>query len=1084
MGQLSIDLLGGFATRSARGRSVRLPRRKAQALLAYLALRPGHWFSRDALTALLWGDVPADQARHSLRQTLLALRSALPAGSLPAILVEGDQIALDPRGVEVDAVAFERLAAQPGREGLERAVALYRGELLEGLALREPAFEDWLRAERERLREMGIRTLRKLLTLQTEDGTLERAVETAMRLLALDPLQEVAHRTLMQLYDRLGRRAAALRQYERCVEVLRRELRVAPELETRRLYEALSSEVLNSGPQTAASPQRATRRRAEGQGIPRGGRDVERGYIRSALEDVRRGRGRPMIVSGEAGIGKTRLLQELEACAEGFQRLSGRCYDLTRILAFGPWIEALRMSGMRDDPELMSRLGSHRRSELSRLLPELAGPDLPSPERAEDHARLFEAIADLVTELATRRPLLVTLEDIHWADEMSLRLLFYLGRRLEPARVLLAATLRDDEMPQGSMAHRMLEDFERAWPNARAALAPLSKHDAVALAHAIAKAGAPSVNLEQVASDAWDLSRGNPFMILETLRSLSGPGDESTPATRSRGVVELIERRIARLGDPALGVVAIVAVAGRDIEFDVLRHASGLSEREAADTVELLIRRRLLREDGDRFDFVHDIVRQAADSGLIAPQRRALHRVVAEAIETIKGPALDEHLAALAMHYVECEAWDNAVAYLVRATNQATERSAWRDALAFIEHALTALPRCADTVVAQAQFIDLVLERYAALVPLGLTRHVDRQDLSRALALAESLGDSVRLGRVNARLAQCTYSTGDYPHGKEYAYRAIAAGEAGGDTTGPALARALLAEILHNEGDDRQAIAVARRNIQMLAESGVSRYYGQAGLPAVTARMHLVLSLARQGEFTEALRYAQEALRIAESGDRPITLSTAYISTGGTYLPRGDVARAIPILLRGYELSLTRVRVHRSGFASMLGLAYLRARRVDEAIPLLEEGTDFTALFSAASQPSRLAPLALGYAAVGRTHDALRAAERGLDLARTYGSVFAETWLRHVLATIALRRDPPDVAGALEHATEALARSVKAGTRPLSAHCHLALGRAHRLAGHRGQADEHVATAAGMYRQMEMLNFLEPSDRPRKLAHA
>jgi DNA-binding SARP family transcriptional activator len=1031
------------------------------------------------LTALLWGDVPGDQARHSLRQALLALRRALPPGTRAAILVEGDQIAVDPRAVEVDVAAFEQLAARQSQEDLERAVALYRGDLLEGLAVREPAFEDWLRAERERLRETGIRTLRKLLSLQTEDGALERAVETAMRLLALDPLQEVAHRTLMQLYDRLGRRAAALRQYGRCVGVLRRELGVAPEIETRRVYQALTA-----APETTASGQRPARSRVDGQEIPLLGRDTELEHIRSALEDVRRGSGRAIIVSGEAGIGKTRLLQEVEACAQGFRRLSGRCYDLTRILPFGPWIEALRMAGMRDDPELLDRLGFSRRSELSRLLPELAGSDQPVPERAEDHARLFEAIADLVTELATRQPLLVTLEDIHWADELSLRLLFHLGRRLESARVLLAATLRDDEMPRGSVAHRMLENFEREWPNARAALAPLSKSHAVVLAHAIAKAGAPSANLEQVASDAWELSRGNPFMILETLRSLSGPGDEATGATRSRGVVELVERRIARLGDPALGVVAIVAVAGRDIEFDVLRRASDLSEREAADTVELLIRRRILREDGDRFDFVHDIVRQTADARLIAPQRRALHRLVAEALEAVKGPDLDEHLATLATHYLECGAWDKAVAYLARATNQAIERSAWRGALAFIERALAVLPRCADTTETQEQYIDLVLERYAAFVPLGLFRQADRQDLSRALVLAESLGDSVRLGRVNARLAQCAHATGEADRGKEYAHRAIAAGEAGGDTTGPALARIILAEILHHEGDDEQTIAVARRNIRILAESGVSRYFGQAGLPSVTARMHLALSLARQGEFPEALRCGHEALRIAESGDRPVTLSTAYISIASPHLTRGDVARAIPILLRGCELSLTRVGAHRSGYASMLGLAYVRAGRAREAIPLLEEGADRTALFSIRSEPYRLAPLALGYAAVGRLRDALRAAERGLDLARTHRSVFAEAWLLCVLALIALRREPPDIARALAYASKALARSVKMGTRPLSARCHLVLGRAHRRAGHVLQADEHLATATAMFREMQMPDSLEASDQPRKVAHA
>ena len=1085
MVQLAIDLLGGFTARSARGRRIRLPRRKAQALLAYLAMRPGHRFSRDALTALLWGDVPDDQARHSLRQALLDLRHALPPGAPTAIVVEGDEMALDPRGVEVDVAAFERLAARDDPADLERAVALYRGDLLEGLALREPAFEDWLRIERARLRETGVRTLRKLLDLQTTDGDLERAMATAMRLLAVDPLQEPAHRNLMQIYDRMGRRADALRQYERCVEILRRELGVAPEAETRRVFEALTARTLT--PSRVQSPAPSPAPRVSGQDIPLVGREGELELIRAAIEDVGRGHGRVILFSGEAGIGKTRLLQEVETYgkSQGFRPLLGRCYGLTRILAFGPWIEALRPAAVPEEKELMHWLGSGRRAELSRILPDVGGPDLRPLERAEDHVKLFDAIVDLIEGLAVHQPLLVMLEDIHWADEMSVRLLFYLGRRLKTARVLLAGTFRDDELPQGSLSRGMLEDFKREWPTAQIALASLSRTDAVVLAHAIAKADAPSTTLEQVGAHVWELSQGNPFMIVETMRSLPAPAGDGGPAAPSRGITELVERRLGQLDELARGIVAIVSVAGRDIEFDVILHASKIGEREAADTVGLLIRRRILREERDRFDFVHDIVREAAGRQLITPQRRALHRAVADAIETLRASAVDAHLSTLAAHYLEAEVWEKAVSYLARATGQAIERSAWKDALTFIERALEALRRLPETEQTKEKYIDLVIDRYSTLLPLGMLGHGNHpDDLLSAREMAQSLGDQMRLGRVEARLAQCCHSAGETERGKEYARRAILAGEAGGDTVGPALARAMLAEILHFEGHDEETIAVARKNVEMLSAAPFSRHLGHSGLPDVSARMYLVWSLARQGRFPEALRYAHEALGIAESVDLPFTLSQACYAVGGVYLTKGDLAMAVPALERGRQLSLTRVRGHRSGFASMLGTAYTFAGRIDEAIPLLEEGARRELLSYVRLEPYRLAPLARCYSAAGRHDDALRAVERGLDLARTHRNVFVETWLLLILAIVTLNSDPPDVARSLASGADALARSLALGTRPMAGHCQLVLGQAHRAAGHSSEGEEHLRAAVEMFRQMEMPHFLEVAERVRRTVHA
>lgn len=241
MKSLTLTLFGGFEARLSAREAFVLPRRKAKALLAYLALRPGLVCPREALMALLWGDVPAEQARHSLRQALVELRRALPNGkTTPTLLAEGDSLALNPDRVEVDVAVFEELANRSTRKTLERAAALYTGDLLLGLTLREPPFEDWLRAERTRLRERVLHVLRQILSVEIAAADLEPAVQTAIRFLAIEPLSEPVHRTLMHLYDRLGRRSAALRQYHFCADLLQRELGVAPEPETRRLYESLA----------------------------------------------------------------------------------------------------------------------------------------------------------------------------------------------------------------------------------------------------------------------------------------------------------------------------------------------------------------------------------------------------------------------------------------------------------------------------------------------------------------------------------------------------------------------------------------------------------------------------------------------------------------------------------------------------------------------------------------------------------------------------------------------------------------------------------------------------------------------------
>jgi DNA-binding SARP family transcriptional activator len=183
--------------------------------------------------------MPDAQARGNLRKSLSRIRKALPRSARSGLVLDGPSVALDPVVVEVDVARLEQLAVDGCPEALEQIAGLYRGDLLAGLALAERPFEEWLTSERERLHELALQGLGHLLTHQQKAGAAEPAVQTGLRLLALDPLQEPVHRAVMRLYARLGRREAALRQYQLCVDALKRELRTPPEAETTQLYHEL-----------------------------------------------------------------------------------------------------------------------------------------------------------------------------------------------------------------------------------------------------------------------------------------------------------------------------------------------------------------------------------------------------------------------------------------------------------------------------------------------------------------------------------------------------------------------------------------------------------------------------------------------------------------------------------------------------------------------------------------------------------------------------------------------------------------------------------------------------------------------------
>jgi predicted ATPase len=278
-------------------------------------------------------------------------------------------------------------------------------------------------------------------------------------------------------------------------------------------------------------------------------------------------------------------------------------------------------------------------------------------------------VIQVITKLATRQTLLLVLEDLHWADEMSLRLLAFLGRRVQSERLLVVVTAREEELADAPILRPTLEDLAGARHLVSLNLARLSQADTIALVRMLARARSDAAAVERLGEHVWIASEGNPFMVVETMRALEdGVTPQGSPLPQR--VREVISRRLERLGDASQSLLAVASVIGREFEFQLLQRASGLEEDSVAEGVEELVRRRVLTAIGERLDFTHDRIREVAYSALLPWRRKRLHHRIAEAIEELHADSLEPHYEALGTHYREAEVWEKATVYLHQAGNK------------------------------------------------------------------------------------------------------------------------------------------------------------------------------------------------------------------------------------------------------------------------------------------------------------------------------------------------------------------------------------------------------------------------------
>ena len=916
MGDLYLTLLGPPEVRHA-DQVLLFSTRKELALLIYLAVE-GRVHLRKNLSEQFWPEGDAMHGRAALRISLLHLRHLLGEGDgVYPVLTSSSNATLSvlispPRSnstcillhqawtlarastrttLTMPEDARRRLLAQ-----LQRATSLPHGEFLEGFSLRDaPAFDDWVRLQREYWHLRTNEVFDQLSHLQFEAGELEPAIETVSRWLVLAPLQEDAYRRLMRLHFASGDRAAALRAYDTCRAMLATSMQTEPTPET----VALASRM-----RAVAPPRRKEAHAPHAHPLalspaalldsPLLGRTAELSTLIKVYHSAQRGHTQVVLLEGEVGIGKTRLASEFLAWAEmeGADVLQGQAFEAGGQLPYRPLIEALRPRIERENaPDDL--LSDTWLAELARLLPELGDryPDLPSPtgEKSVARNRLFEAVARLGQALAARAPLVVFLDDVQWADAASLDVLHYLARRFAESETpaLLLLTLRMGEREMKPVLAEWRTGLERAVPLTRLPLGPLTSEDILRLLQTLEGAagneGRRAADLERFGQWLFAETEGQPFYLMETLKVLleqgvlaSHPNEDGgwtidfTAAMEHETVVrgffppsvrEVIVARLDRLTPHASALLVAGAVLGQGITFARLCQVADLTEQDGLPALDEVLHSGLLyeseREGGGRasmtdgrYVFAHAMIRAVVYAEAGEARRAIFHRRAVQALQEAAAPAAELAYQAQAAGLAE-----PAFHWSLAAGDEAMRVAAVRDAIAFYEQARHVM---AERLLGMGTLLPPA-EIEHLYTYLGRAYELDNQwEKARAiytllLVYAQDAGqfvmESTALNRLAILAAQQPVDLATAQTLLEAAWRAA---EASGD----------LVTLAETEWNQAQIAIHAWKSQRALlhAEQALERAR-LTGRQELTARCLYTLGLSHAfgGRWREVVAYAQEA---------------------------------------------------------------------------------------------------------------------------------------------------------------------------------------------------------------------------------
>jgi DNA-binding CsgD family transcriptional regulator len=708
--------------------------------------------------------------------------------------------------------------------------------------------------------------------------------------------------------------------------------------------------------------------------------------MKEALEGAVRGQGGCILLEGEAGIGKSRLLAEL---SEGFQglRMEGRCYEDESVPPLAPLTATLGELLAAPQGNEVRPLFEKHAAQLARLFPELAdaaggAPHEPPPDPEIGRHRLFEALAGLIFELAERQPILLMLEDLHWSDEASLEFFRFLARRLGGKRLLLAGTYRGEDL--SPPLARILAQIHQERLALEFELGPLDRPEIEALLRQIL--GMPSPVPPEILESAIHFSEGNPFYVEELLGALAASGDlylaegawrgkPSAELRLPRSLQEAILRRTAGLSEDARLALHWAAVAGRRFDFRLMQALTGLDEGELLALIAELNSAQIIREESaEAFTFRHALMREAVYAQILQLERRWLHRRVAEALEALYAESQNETAAELAYHFFEAQDWLKAMLYAQRAGEQAFELHAVRGALAQYTRAIDSAGRLGmepsfEWWLRRASLYELLgefesaeadfaaaLERarvegdlhkqWQALLDRGFlwtSRDYEHalQFFERAMELADRLEDPIARAQTLNRIGNVHFNRDQPATALPYHEAALSAYEMDGDLGGQAETLELLAVTCYNLSDVLQGAAYERLSLDLARQTG-----NLEGI--LHASLHLLLPLQMDTEAgplvdaVEVLQLGQTAQETARRlGSHP-GMAQALSFSGWTCGLMGDYAQGFKNLHAGLEM--TRAAGHTAGLSAcerMIARLLLDLLAFEEAAAGLERSMEF-----------------------------------------------------------------------------------------------------------------------------------------------
>jgi class 3 adenylate cyclase/tetratricopeptide (TPR) repeat protein len=849
------------------------------------------------------------------------------------------------------------------------------------------------------------------------------------------------------------------------------------------------------------------------------GRRTEIEVFKKLVEQVAAGKGQILVMVGEPGIGKSRLVHEFtrHQLPPGWLVLEGASVSYGKATPYLPLIEMLRGYFQIADGEgrenICNRVVMHI-LELDNMLKDAIPPILSllgalpdekymkaEPERdwlgraqdIDDMIRHFNSMdpqqrrrctldalkRTCITE-SRRQNLLLVFEDLHWIDHETQAFLDGLVDSLPMARLMLLVNYR----PEYS------HDWSEKSYYTQLRVDPLQMSSAEELLQNLLGNNNDLVPLKEMLIKRTE---GNPFFAEESVRSLvetgflTGakgayrPGLKIDSVRIPSTVQNVVADRIDRLPVEEKRLLQMAAVIGVIVPLPLLRAVASLPEDDLRRNLAHLQAAEFLYETklfpDLEYTFKHALTNEVAYGALLHERRTSLHAKIVSALESSAVDNLRDHIETLAHHAFHGELWDKAVFYLKEAGAKAVSRSSFRNAVLWYEQALDALRCLRVGVNTLRDAVDVRVNIRNALFVLGDFQKGIKY-LEEAKEAAVLLNDQARLGTIFNLMTAHWNLAGN-------SGRAIlSAKEALDHTRAPEhmdlhiVAHYFLGVAYHNLGQYEDAVEVLELSLPLIGNRKFE-LFGTTGSVYVICRAWLVRGLAQLGRFSEGVPYADDAIRAAEQSNHPYSIAYAYYGAGILFLVKGDFDHAIALLERGLAVcDAAEIVVQRPLVASCLGAAYAFVGRLDEAHRLLESSVEHTAsMRRLAGQAMRVAWLSGAYMLAGRTDEAEVLARRGLELAGESKDRGSQAWLLAILADCSARRSPLNVEQAeLDYGrASALAQELKMG--PLQAHCHLGSGNLHAQVENVAKARADLRIAVDLYKVMSMPYWLSKAER-------